>query len=146
MKQLLARTSIDPDTFFPKCYDLTDPEDFDSFKEMFMLVKAESIVKKFYHDIEVIDEKVLKTAMNICERRSLSLDEIIDMKDFPEQLVEDQEWDIIGKDELDEKQLQKQKHSDWMKKMDCKITRLYIDPKKKEAMDKIKLKRKKKRD
>ena len=84
MKQLLAWTSIDPDTFFPKCYDLTDPEDFDSFKEMFMLIKAESIVKKFYHDIETIDEKVLKTAMDICERWSLGLDEIIDMKDFPE--------------------------------------------------------------
>jgi len=89
MKQLLAWTSIDPDTFFPKCYDLTDPEDFDSFKEMFMLIKAESIVKKFYHEVETIDEKVLKTALDICERWSLGLDEIIDMKDFPEQLVED---------------------------------------------------------
>lgn len=144
MKQLLARTSINPDTFFPKCFDLTDPDDFDAFKEMFMLVKAESIVKKFYHEVEQIDEKVLKTAMNICERRCLSLDEIIDMKDFPEQLVEDGEWDIIGKDELDEKQLQKQKHSDWLKKMDCKTTRLYIDPKKKEEQEKKRLKRKQK--
>jgi len=25
------------------------------------------------------------------------------MRDFPEQLVEDAEWDVIGKDELDEK-------------------------------------------
>jgi len=108
-----------------------------------MLVKAESIVKKFYHDVEQIDEKVLRTALTVCERRALTLDEIIDMKDFPEQLVEEQEWDIIGKDEMDTKQLQKQKHSDWMKKMDCKTTRLYIDPKKKEDLEKKRLKRKK---
>ncbi len=84
MKSLTSRTSINPDTFFPKCYDLTDPDDFDGFKEMFMLVKAEGIVKKFYHELENVDETVLKTAMTICERWLLSLDEIIDMKDFPE--------------------------------------------------------------
>jgi len=49
-----------------------------------MLIKAEGIVKKFYHEIEVIDDKVVKTAIEICERRLLSLDEIIDMKNFPE--------------------------------------------------------------
>ena len=53
------------------------------------------------------------------------------MKNFPEQLVEDSEWDLIGKDELDEKTLAKKKHTDWLKKMDCKTTRLYIDPKQK---------------
>jgi len=51
---------------------------------MFMLVKAESIVKKFYHDLENVDEKILLTSMKICEWRLLTLDEIIDMKDFPE--------------------------------------------------------------
>ncbi len=86
---MFAWTSIDPDTFFPKCYDLTDQDDFDAFKEMFMLVKAESIVKKFYHDVEQIDDKVLWTALTVCERWALTLDEIIDMKDFPEQLVEE---------------------------------------------------------
>ena len=58
--------------------------------------------------------------------------------------MEDSEWDIIGKDELDEKQLQNKKHSDWMKKMDCKTTRLYIDPKKKEEQEWKWLKKKKK--
>lgn len=84
MKQLASRTSVNPDTFFPICFDLTDPDDFEYFKEKFMLIKAEGIVKKFYHEIEVIDEKVVKTAIEICERRLLSLDEIIDMKNFPE--------------------------------------------------------------
>lgn len=105
MKHLFSRTSINPDTFFPICFDLTDPDDFDAFKERFMLIKAESIVKKFYHEIDTFEDKVIKTALDICERRLLSLDEIIDMKDFPENLVEDAEWDIIGKDELDEKKL-----------------------------------------
>ncbi len=52
MKSLISWTSIDPDTFFPICFDLTDQDDFDAFKEKFMLIKAESIVKKFYHEIE----------------------------------------------------------------------------------------------
>ena len=144
MKHLVSRTSINPDSFFPCCFDLTDPDDFDAFKEKFMLIKAESIVKKFYHEIETIDEKVVKTALDICERRLLSLDEIIDIKDFPESLVEDFEWDIIGKDELDEKSLQKKKHTDWLKKMDCKTTRLYIDPAKKKEEEKKRKKRSKK--
>lgn len=52
MKNLVQRTSIDSWEIFPICFDLTDPDDFEAFKEKFMLIKAESIVKKFYHEIE----------------------------------------------------------------------------------------------
>jgi len=120
MKELKTRTSVDPDTFFSRCYDLSDAEEFESFKEHYMLIKAESIVKKFEGDFEEIEEKVLKTALTICERRALDLNELIDLKSFPENLVSDKEWDIIGKDEMSETRLAKRKHKDWLKKMDVK--------------------------
>jgi len=141
MKELKSRTSIDPDTFFSKCFDLSDPEEFESFKEYYMVIKAESIVKKYHAEVEEFDDKVIKTALLICERRALDLDEIIDLKSFPETLVSDREWDIIGKDEMSETRLAKKKHKDWLKKMDCKKTALAkVD----NAADKTKKKKKKK--
>jgi hypothetical protein len=40
MKNLVDRTPVDPNSFFPICFDLTDPEDFENFKEEFMVSKA----------------------------------------------------------------------------------------------------------
>ena len=90
-----------------------------------MVIKAESIVKKYVADIEKIDEKIVKTAIDICERRLMSLDDLIDLEKQPEKLVLDKEWDIIGADEMSEKKLANKKHKDWLKKMDCKTMRLY---------------------
>lgn len=84
---------------------------------------------------------MIRTALLICERRALDLDEIIDLKSFPDTLVSDKEWDIIGKDEMSETRLAKKKHKDWMKKMDCKSSKLAkID----EKTEKTKKKKKKK--
>ncbi len=90
-----------------------------------MFCKAESIVKKFYQGIGTFKADVVRTALKICQRKTMSLDEIIDDADFPSTMVLDEEWDIIGKDEMSEARLAKKKHKDWMHKMDCKSIKLY---------------------
>lgn len=47
MAQLKWYADIDPDTFFPKCYNLADDEMFEEFIEQFKIVKAECILKKY---------------------------------------------------------------------------------------------------
>ena len=49
MKTLVDRVAVDPNSFFPICFNLADPEDFEEFKEQFMLTKAESLVKKWFY-------------------------------------------------------------------------------------------------
>lgn len=43
---------VDPDTFFPKCFNLTDDDMFEEFIEQFKLIKAETILKKYLKNIE----------------------------------------------------------------------------------------------
>ena len=130
MKDLVNHTPVDPDTFFPICFDLSDPDDFESFKEQYMVTKAEAIVKRFYANGEKLDEKLIKVALDICERRLMTLDDLIDLEEPPKKLVLDSEWEVLGADEMSEKKLASKKHMDWMKKMDCKTVRLYTKEKK----------------
>ena len=43
---------VDPDTFFPQCFNLTDDDMFEEFIEQFKLIKAETILKKYIKNIE----------------------------------------------------------------------------------------------
>lgn len=49
----------------------------------------------------------------------MDLDDIIDLKNPPKCLVNEEEWETIAKDELNESKLAKKKHKDWLKRMDC---------------------------
>lgn len=73
---------VDPDTFFPKCFNLTDDDMFEEFIEQFKLIKAETILKKYLKNIESnkkqFDNDVVETALNICKRRLLTVDDFID--------------------------------------------------------------------
>ena len=45
----------------------------------------------------------------------MELDDIIDLKNPPKNLVSDAEWGLIAKNELDESKLARKKHNDWLK-------------------------------
>lgn len=77
------------------------------------------MIKRFVCETEEVNLDSIKVCMKVCERRLLELDDIIDMKNPPKNLVSDEEWDIIAKDELNESKLAKKKHKDWLKRMDC---------------------------
>lgn len=48
------------------------------------------------------------------------MDEIIDDPSICEQLVTDEEWLVLGADELNHEELQKKKHDVWLKKNEPK--------------------------
>ena len=45
LNNLIWWTNVDVDSFFPKCYDLTDGEELDDFKNEYRFQRAESIIK-----------------------------------------------------------------------------------------------------
>lgn len=47
MKNLIWFNNVDIDTFYPRCYDLNDPEDLENFKEDFKTTKAEGMLKNY---------------------------------------------------------------------------------------------------
>lgn len=69
---------INIDTFFPRCYDISEINDFDDFIEDFKITKAESILKEYYHDYRNIPEKILLTCIHIFERKLIDIDAELD--------------------------------------------------------------------
>lgn len=77
---------MDIDTFYPRCFDLGMQEDLDDFIEEFKAVKAESYVKIFVKEMResmgekpsTVSDKILKTALKVCEKRLRDLDDLID--------------------------------------------------------------------
>ena len=62
-----------------------------------------------------VKEKVLKVAMNVCQRRLRDLNDLIDDPKAYQELVSPADWKILGADELNEKNMQKKKHENWLK-------------------------------
>ena len=104
LKNLIWFNNIDIDTFFPRAFDLADPGELEDFKEEFKAVKAESILKRYAHLGEDIDELKVRVALAVCERRLKDLDDFID---DPNAIlcVQEHEWEILADDELNESRL-----------------------------------------
>jgi tubulin monoglycylase TTLL3/8 len=43
--------NVDIDTFFPRCYDLNDTQEFEDFIEDYKISQAESVLKDFQEKI-----------------------------------------------------------------------------------------------
>jgi tubulin monoglycylase TTLL3/8 len=48
----------------------------------------------------IVPDKVLKVAMKVCEKRLKELDDLIDDPNAFNSLVTDEEWKVLGADEL----------------------------------------------
>lgn len=80
----------------------------DDFIEEFKAVKAESYVKTFVREMREslgeksssVSDKILKVALKVCEKRLKDLDDLIDDPNAFNALVTDEEWNILGADEL----------------------------------------------
>jgi len=78
LKNLIWFNNIDIETFYPRCYDLSLPEECDDFEQEYMAVKAECHVNRFVRELRVtaaseegeiktsVKDKVLKTSIKIC--------------------------------------------------------------------------------
>lgn len=89
-------------------------------------------------DKTTITDKLLKVAMKVCEKRLKDLDDLIDDPNAFSSLVTDEEWKILGADELNVETLAQKKHEDWMLKNE-------VMKKEKEKEEKAKQKKKKKK-
>lgn len=63
-----------------------------------------------------VTDKVLKISLKVCDKRLRELDDLIDDPNAFTSLVTDDEWAILGADELNVESLAKQKHENWMAK------------------------------
>jgi hypothetical protein len=86
-------------------------------------MKAETYVKNFVREMRAsngekttVTDKVLKVALRVCEKRLRELDDLIDDPNAFTSLVSDEEWNILGADELNVETLAKQKHENWLAK------------------------------
>jgi len=99
---------VDIDTFYPRCFDLAIQEELEDFIQEFKAVKAESYLKIYVREMREsqgsgkssVDDKVLKVALRVCDKRLRELDEMIDDPTAFTELVTDEEWKILGADEL----------------------------------------------
>ena len=103
---------IDPNNFFPRCYDLSDKNDMGDFIEDFKINKAISILKIISkqlnegneNSISLYSESVIKTAIEIVQRNSniiigeYSEIKMNNAKTFVK-FVTEKEWSLIGEEE-----------------------------------------------
>ena len=89
-----------------------------------------------------INDKLLKVALRVCDKRLRDLDDLIDDPNAFQLLVTDEEWKVLGADELNLETLALKKHDDWMNKNEV----MQQEKKKQEKakLDKEKKKKKKK--
>jgi len=87
-----------------------------------------------------VDDKVLKVAIRVSEKRLRELDEMIDDPTAFSELVTDDEWKILGADELTMETLALKKHDDWMNKNEV----MQAEKKKQDKIEEKKKKKKKK--
>lgn len=59
---------------------------------------------------------MLSVALRVCEKRLRDLDDLIDDPSAFTELVTDEEWKVLGADELTMETLAQKKHEDWMNK------------------------------
>ena len=78
LKNLVWWSTIPQDLFFPRCYNLTDFQELDEFREDFRVTRAEMILKKYLRKKKVHHIENLLIAIHINEKRLKDVDDIID--------------------------------------------------------------------
>jgi hypothetical protein len=85
-----------------------------------------------------VPDKVLKVALKVCEKRLRDLDDLIDDPNAFTSLVTDEEWKVLGADELTTETLAQKKHEDWLAKNEMQNKKKEADKKKKKKKSKKK--------
>ncbi len=88
-----------------------------------------------------VTAKVLAVALKVCEKRLRDLDDLIDDPSAFSELVTDEEWKVLGADELTMETLAQKKHQDWMDKNEV----MQAEKRKQEKLAAEKEKKKKKK-
>ncbi len=140
---------VNIDNFFPRSYELCEKNDLEDFIEDFKTNKAISILKETLKKKGLnVNKKVVDTAINIIKRKFPIIVEEINFKEkfddikgrfsnkkdnnnYDIQLINDEEWEIIGNENMDvynenidkllkQKMLTIEGRNPWKKKIDKK--------------------------
>ena len=77
LRNLIWFNSVDIDTFYPRCFDLSDNAEKEDFFTEFKAIRAESILK-FFQSGTKVSKKVLRAALKVSKNRLRDLDDLID--------------------------------------------------------------------
>ena len=118
LKNLIWFNNVDIDTFFPRCFDVSELTDAEEFMTYFRLLKAECVLKQFIAGEPVPDIRI-EAAISVCTKRLKNLDEIIDDPHSNVwELVSGKEWAVLSQDSMSLEELKKIKHEKWIQKLD----------------------------
>ena len=112
---------VNLDNFFPRSYELCERNDLEDFIEDFKTNKAISILKETLIKKGInVNKEIVETAINIVKRKIPIINEEVNVKEkfdsvkgrffnnkkednkkFDIQLITDEEWDIIGNENMD---------------------------------------------
>jgi tubulin monoglycylase TTLL3/8 len=76
LKNLIWWNNVEVDTFFPKCFDLTDGAELEDFKQEYRFQRAESILRTYAMNPQSVQsiEKLI-VAISLCEKRLKDVDD-----------------------------------------------------------------------
>ena len=76
LKNLIWWNNVEVDTFFPKCFDLTDGSELEDFKQEYRFQRAESILRTYAMNPQSVQsiEKLI-VAISLCEKRLKDVDD-----------------------------------------------------------------------
>lgn len=77
LKQMVWWTPVDVDCFFPKCFDLTDGNELEDFRQEYRFQKAENLLKTYVDNPEGQQNALerLLVAFAVCEKRLKDVDD-----------------------------------------------------------------------
>jgi tubulin monoglycylase TTLL3/8 len=117
LKNLIWFNNVDIDSFYPKCFDVSEQSDYEEFIIYFKLIKAESVLKQFLSGAKIPETRV-EVAYKVCVRRLKELDDIIDDPHTQWDMLNDKEWESLNEDSMSIEELKKIKHENWISKLD----------------------------
>ncbi len=99
LKNVVWSNSEDINEFYPRCYDLNDEDDYESFLDDFKLCKCMALLKKYLRlskELKVDESISQKAALaaKVLQRRETSLDDLIDQK-RAFTLITEKEWALL---------------------------------------------------
>lgn len=109
LRNSVALTGVDSDTFYPRAFDLYDPLERADFVQNFKFTKAESVLREFLRNLRnpqamTFSTDILKLSLKICLRSVTDVDDVLDCEELAEGLstVSAAEWAILQQVCLDD--------------------------------------------
>ena len=79
LRNLVWFKNIDINSFFPRCYELSNSYDFEAFTSDYKYTKAESYLKLYLNDKKNVSLEQVKASIKIIKKKIKTFSEIMDI-------------------------------------------------------------------